>query len=51
MKKRKSINHWRNNRTRWFHLAEFLLEKGYRGHMVLRDRASSFNAQRIDHIF
>ncbi len=32
------------------YLAEFLLEKGYRVHGIKR-RASSFNTQRIDHIF
>ena len=32
------------------YLAEFLLEKGYEVHGIKR-RASSFNTQRIDHIF
>jgi len=32
------------------YLAEFLLEKGYEVHGIIR-RASSFNTQRIDHIF
>ena len=32
------------------YLAEFLLKKGYEVHGIKR-RASSFNTQRIDHIF
>ena len=32
------------------YLAEFLLEKGYEVHGIKR-RASSFNTQRIDHIY
>ncbi len=32
------------------YLAEFLLEKGYQVHGIKR-RASSFNTQRIDHIY
>ena len=32
------------------YLAEFLLQKGYEVHGIKR-RASSFNTQRIDHIF
>ena len=32
------------------YLAEFLLEKGYEVHGIKR-RASSFNTQRVDHIF
>ena len=32
------------------YLAEFLLEKGYRVHGIKR-RASSFNTERIDHIY
>jgi GDPmannose 4,6-dehydratase len=32
------------------YLAEFLLEKGYEVHGI-KHRASSFNTQRIDHIF
>lgn len=32
------------------YLAEFLLEKGYRVHGIVR-RASSFNTGRIEHIF
>ena len=32
------------------YLAEFLLDKGYEVHGIKR-RASSFNTQRIDHIF
>ena len=32
------------------YLAEFLLEKGYEVHGLIR-RASSFNTSRIDHIF
>jgi GDPmannose 4,6-dehydratase len=32
------------------YLAEFLLEKGYQVHGLIR-RASSFNTQRIDHLF
>ena len=32
------------------YLAEFLLEKGYEVHGVIR-RASTFNTHRIDHIF
>ena len=32
------------------YLAEFLLEKGYEVHGIKR-RASSFNTDRIDHIF
>ena len=31
------------------YLAEFLLDKGYKVHGVIR-RASSFNTQRIDHL-
>ena len=33
-----------------FYLREFLLEKGYEVHGIER-RASSFNPQRIDHMF
>ena len=32
------------------YLAEFLLEKGYQVHGIKR-RASSFNTQRVDHIY
>ena len=32
------------------YLAEFLLEKGYTVHGIKR-RASSFNTQRVDHIY
>ena len=32
------------------YLAEFLLEKGYEVHGIKR-RSSSFNTERIDHIF
>lgn len=32
------------------YLAEFLLEKGYEVHGIKR-RASSFNTQRVDHIY
>ena len=32
------------------YLAEFLLEKGYKVHGIKR-RASSFNTERIDHIY
>ena len=32
------------------YLAEFLLEKGYEVHGIKR-RASSFNTQRIDHVY
>ena len=32
------------------YLAEFLLKKGYQVHGIKR-RASSFNTQRIDHIY
>ena len=32
------------------YLAEFLLDKGYEVHGIKR-RASSFNTQRVDHIF
>ena len=32
------------------YLAEFLLEKGYKVHGIKR-RASSFNTERVDHIY
>ncbi|MEG0236919.1 GDP-mannose 4,6-dehydratase, partial [Cetobacterium sp.] len=32
------------------YLAEFLLEKGYEVHGIIR-RASSFNTQRIEHLY
>ncbi|CAN0112225.1 unnamed protein product, partial [Discosporangium mesarthrocarpum] len=32
------------------YLAEFLLDKGYEVHGIIR-RSSSFNTQRIDHIY
>ncbi len=32
------------------YLAEFLLKKGYEVHSIKR-RASSFNTQRVDHIY
>ena len=32
------------------YLAEFLLNKGYEGHGIIR-RASTFNTERIDHLY
>lgn len=38
------------NKQAYAYLAEFLLEKGYTAHGVKR-RSSSFNTQRVDHIY
>ena len=46
----KSVNHW-SYWARWILLwAEFLLDKGYEVHGIKR-RASSFNTERVDHIY
>ena len=46
MKKLYNRNYW----TRWIHLAEFLLNKGYEVHGIKR-RTSLINTSRIDHLY
>ncbi len=47
---RKSSINYRHYRSRWLYLAEFLIEKGYEVHGILR-RSSSFNTSRIEHLY